>query len=175
VTNETFIEDLRLVPLPNWWENPWAWVGIAVVAAVAIYFLRRWFKSQPPPLKKPLGQVGPAAHVVALQRLAELRARHPQLTAYDVALECSDILRRFIESRFQSAIRFQTTREFLGAAQRIEELNDASRADLARFLEFFDAIKFAQENASHAQTSEAIDAAEQFVRRSIPTETLPVT
>ena len=122
------------------------------------------FTPQAPPIP------GPPAHVVALNRLQELRARHSKLTAYQVALECSDILRRYIEARFQSPIRFQTTREFLGAAHSRGELTQDSREQLGKFLEFFDAIKFAQETAAPERTAAAIDDAEQFVRKCIPAE-----
>lgn len=170
-TNEGIIEDLRLVPVPSLWSNPLTWIIIAAVAISSIYFLRRWLKSRPIPLKPQAPPLpGPPAHVVALNRLQELRARHSKLTAYQVALECSDILRRYIEARFELPIRYQTTREFLGAAQMNTELNADSRVELGKFLEFFDGIKFAQESATAERTSAAIDDAERFVRKCIPAE-----
>jgi hypothetical protein len=171
MTNEGIIEDLRLAPIPSIWENPLTWVAIAAALAVAFYFLRRWLKSRPVPLKLPKpAPPGPPPHLAALARLNELRARHEKLTAYEVALECSDILRRYIEARFELPIRFQTTREFLGAAHAHAELNAESRQELGAFLEFFDGIKFAQESAAATQTAAAIDGAERFVRRCIPVE-----
>jgi hypothetical protein len=170
-TNEGIIEDLRLVPVPSLWTNPLTWIVIAAVAIASIYFLRRWLKARPIPLKPQAPPLpGPPAHVVALNRLQELRARHPKLTAYQVALGCSDILRRYIEARFQSPIRYQTTREFLGAAHANAELSADSRVELGKFLEFFDGIKFAQESATSERTGAAIDDAEQFVRNCIPAE-----
>ena len=170
-TNEGIIEDLRLVPVLSIWKNPLTWIVIAVLVAALVYLLRRWIKSRPIPLKSQAPPLpGPPAHVVALNRLQELRARHSKLTAYQVALECSDILRRYIEARFQSPIRYQTTREFLGAAHASGELGADSRAELGKFLEFFDTIKFAQETATAERTGAAIDDAEQFVRKCIPAE-----
>jgi hypothetical protein len=170
-TNVGIIEDLRLVPVPSLWANPLTWIVAALLASAIICFVARWLKSRPRPLKAQAPPIpGPPPHVVALNRLQELRMRHPNLTAYEVALECSDILRRYIEARFASPIRFQTTREFLGAAHNNPELNGESRTELGRFLEFFDGIKFAQEGAAREQTSEAIDGAERFVRKCIPVE-----
>ncbi len=170
-TNEGIIEDLRLVPVPSIWNNPITWIVIAALVVALIYSLRRWIKSRPIPLKPQAPSIpGPPAHVVALNRLQELRARHSKLTAYQVALECSDILRRYIEARFQSPIRYQTTREFLGAAHASGELNTESRVELGKFLEFFDGIKFAQEIAAPERTAGAIDDAERFVRKCIPAE-----
>jgi hypothetical protein len=170
-TNEGIIEDLRLVPVPSIWNNPLTWILIAAAALVLVYLLRKWLNSRPIPLKPQAPQIpGPPAHIVALNRLQELRARHPKLSAYQVALDCSDILRRYIEARFQSSIRYQTTREFLGAAHASGELTQDSRVELGKFLEFFDAIKFAQETAPSERTAAAIDDAEQFVRKCIPAE-----
>lgn len=171
-TNEGIIEDLRLVPVPSIWDNPLTWIIASALVALVIYAIVRWLKrARPIPLKEPMRPLpGPPAHVVALNRLQELRARHPGLTAYQVALECSDILRRYIEARFQSAIRYQTTREFLGAAHASPELSADSRRELGDFLGFFDEIKFAQENAAPARTAAAIDGAERFVRKCIPAE-----
>jgi hypothetical protein len=171
-TNEGIIEDFQLVPVPSIWDHPLAWIVAAVIVGALVYLLVRWLKRpRPIPLKEGMRPLpGPPAHVVALNRLQELRARHPKLTAYQVALECSDILRRYIEARFQSAIRYQTTREFLGAAHANPELNIESRKELGDFLEFFDGIKFAQESAAPERTSGAIDGAERFVRKCIPAE-----
>lgn len=170
-TNEGIIEDLRLVPAPGIWSNPLTWLIAAALIAALIYLLRRWMKSRVVPLKQQAPPLpGPPAHVVALNRLQELRQRHSKLTSYQVALECSDILRRYIEARFQSPIRFQTTREFLGAAHASGELTSDSRFELGKFLEFFDGIKFAQASASADRTAGAIDDAERFVRKCIPAE-----
>jgi hypothetical protein len=171
MTNEGIIEDLRLVPVPSWWSNPLVWIAIVAIVAIAAYLLSRWWKSRLRPLKAQSPPIpGPPAHVVALNRLQELRARHARLTAYEVALECSDVLRRYIEARFTLPIRYQTTREFLGAAHAHPDLGAESRKELGDFLEFFDGIKFAQESALPERTSSAIDGAERFVRRSIPAE-----
>ena len=106
----TIIEDLTLVPVPAWWENPWVWVGALVALVVAGYLFRRWLKSRPVPvIVAPPVPTGPPPHLEALRRLTELRAKQEKLTTYDVALECSDILRAYIEGRFALPIRYQTT------------------------------------------------------------------
>ena len=173
-TNQTLIEDLTLVPIPQWYQNPWIWLFIGAAIAVAVYLLRRYLKSRPVAFK-PFTPEPPAPppHLEALKRLEELRTRHAHLTAYQVALECSDIIRRYIERRFSSPIRFQTTREFLGAVHSSPELSGDSRAELGDFLKFFDDIKFAQESAESGRTSAAVDGAERFVRRCIPAEVTP--
>lgn len=171
MTNATIIEDLTLVPVPAWWENPWVWVLAVLTFALIAYVGFRWLKSRPVPVAcVPSLPPGPPPHLDALRRLAELRTRQDKLTTYEVALECSDILRVYIEGRFTLPIRFQTTREFLGAAQAHPELGEEPRRELGDFLAFFDRIKFAADSAKPQQMREAIDGAERFVRRCIPAE-----
>lgn len=169
MTNALIIEDLTLVPVPAWWENPWVWVAVAGALGIAIYFFRRWWKNRPRPVAvPPPTPPGPPPHLEALRRLAELRTRYQQMPAYDAALECSDILRTYIQARFTLPIRYQTTREFLGAAQTQPLLNEAQRAELGEFLRFFDLVKFARASARPEQTLSAIDYAENFIRQCIP-------
>ncbi len=172
MTNSTtIIEDLTLVPVPAWWENPWVWALALFTFALIAYLVFRWLKSRPGPvvIAPPLPP-GPPPHLEALRRLTELRARQEKLTPYDVALECSDILRAYIEGRFALPIRYQTTREFLGAAQSHPELGAEPRRELGEFLAFFDGIKFAAGSAEPQQMRETIDGAERFVCRCIPAE-----
>lgn len=165
----TIIEDLTLVPVPAWWENPWVWAGALVALVIGVYLFRRWLKSRPVPVVViPPVPPGPPPHLEALRRLTVLRAKQEKLTTYDVALECSDILRAYIEGRFVLPIRYQTTREFLGAAQAHQELGAEPRRELGEFLAFFDGIKFAAGSAEPQQMRETIDGAERFVRRCIP-------
>lgn len=169
MTNQLIIEDLTLVPVPVWWRSPWIWLAIVLVAVVLGVLLRRWWKTRPAPLVPPPPMPsGPPPHLEALRRLAELRAKHPRLSSYDVALEASDILRVYIEGRFGSPIRYQTTREFLGAAHTRPGWDAQQNQELGNFLNFFDRVKFAAESAAPKETGTAIDFAEAFVRRCIP-------
>ena len=171
MTNAFIIEDLTLVPVPVWWQSFWFIALVVLALAVAGFFARRWWKNRPQPAPvAPTVPPGPPPHLEALRRLAELRARHATLDAYAVGIDCSDILRTYIEARFALPIRYQTTREFLGAAQAAPELKTEAQAQLGEFLKFFDQLKFARETAPAERTLATIDGAEQFVRRCIPPE-----
>lgn len=171
MTNVNIIEDLTLVPVPFWWENPWVWIAAVVILAIAGYLFSRWLKSRPAPVPQAAPvPPGPPPHLEALRRLNALREKAETLAAYDIALECSDILRVYIEGRFALPIRYQTTREFLGAAQAHAELGAEPREELGKFLGFFDRIKFARDAAERSDLRAAIDGAERFVRRCIPSD-----
>jgi hypothetical protein len=169
MTNVAIIEDLTLVPVPVWWQSPWFIALVLLALTVAGIALRRWWTNRPQPVSvAPTVPPGPPPHLEALRRLGELRARHAKVDAYAVGVECSDILRSYIEARFALPIRYQTTREFLGAAQAAPELGADAQAELGGFLKFFDQLKFARASATAEQTLATIDGGEQFVRRCMP-------
>ncbi len=160
------IDDLTLVPLPPWWQSPGG-VAVTVLALAALVFLiwllRRLLHREvvvltPPPLQ-------PDLHPEFLRRLAELRARRAQLSAYELAVGCSDILRDYLEWRFQLAIRFQTTREFLESSRQNSALAETQRTALGAFLSFCDLVKFARRGADQAEQDHLLDAAEAFIRQ----------
>jgi hypothetical protein len=161
------IDNLTLVPMPPWWQSPWAIVGLVAAASALVWLVTRLSRrliaprsGGVPPL--PVPDLTPEF----LQRLAALRARSRELSAYELAVACSDILREFLEWRLQLAVTAQTTREFLEAAATKVELNDSARVSLGLYLSFCDLVKFARHGASASEQAHFLDAAEQFVKQS---------
>ena len=160
------IDDLTLVPLPPWWQSPWSLAGFVLalaVLAVIGWLLRRFRRREIVALTTP--PLRPDRHPEFLRRLAELRARRAGLAAYDLAVGSSDILRDYLEWRFQLAIRFQTTREFLESSRQNTALTEAQREPLGTFLGFCDLVKFARRGADEAEQNHLLDAAEAFIRQ----------
>lgn len=158
------LDDLTLVPLPEWWENPWVWVAGAVGAFAVAWGLRRWLRRSRPAVAAPEAPPPPVFSAAeALQQLEALRGRLPGLSHHDFAIEASDILRRFIEGRHRLPILFQTTGEFLQAASGRPELSAARRELLARFLGGCDQGKFAAQPATAAEMTETLGIAVRFV------------
>ena len=166
MTNALIIEDLMLIPPPPWWMNPRA-IAAGILAVVFLAWLVRHLLNRPPaaaPATPP--PPGPPPHEWALRELAALKERRGALSAYDLAIAVSDILRRYIEARFDFAIRYQTTREFLRAAQDQPWLGASERTLLTQFLEFCDQVKFAQRPATVPEQEGLLTTAEAFVRRA---------
>lgn len=161
------IEDLTLLPMPAWWQSPWAWVaGILLIVLVAVAGFRWWRQFLARPASRPATAPEPDRIPEFLERLDALRKRKHEFSAYELAIRCSDLLREYVEWRFRLNIRFQTTREFLEAASRDSALPPAGRERLGSFLRFCDLVKFARQGATDAELSGLLDTAEAFIRPS---------
>ena len=159
------IEDLTLVPMPSWWESPWAWVaGLLALALLAVVGFRWWRRRLARPAPPAASAPEPDRTPEFLERLEALRKQRHEFSAYELAIRCSDLLREFVEWRFRLSIRFQTTREFLEAASRNSALPPAERERLGSFLRFCDLVKFARQGATDAELGSLLDTAGAFIR-----------
>lgn len=161
------IDDLTLVALPEWWQNPWLWLVGVLVLAGGGWWLARWLgRARPVVPPAYAGAHPPIPGAEALRRLRELKARLPEMKDYDLAIEASDILRAFIEGQHQLPIRYQTTREFLEDAAGSPQINGGQRETLAQFLRFCDLSKFARQPVTVEEMHQTVDTAIQFIQSS---------
>jgi hypothetical protein len=115
-----------------------ALLAAAVLLAWGAYRAWRWLRRrQRPRVLLPFE--------VALQRLEDIRALMQPLTAREFSTAVSDIVRSYIEQRFDVIATHRTTEEFLH--DLLLESSDASlvrhRALLSDFLQQCDLVKFA--------------------------------
>jgi hypothetical protein len=174
---EGFMEDLSLVRIPPWWQSPWfilvvlASLVVLILAGRRLY-IRLHLKVSPP---EPETQVPiELPHLIALRRLEELRAKMDELGPYRLTIECSWVLRKYIEARFKLRIVYQTTREFLGHAQTHSALSEEQRQSLGQYLRFCDMVKFARRGASREEMVQLLDYAVAFVKACTKTVTSDV-
>ncbi len=164
------IEDLNLLPLPPWWLNPWVIVltvlGVAALIALGVWLARRQRPPAPAAAAVPIPPVPPDEF---LRRLAELRGRLPRVSAYQLAIEVSEILRAYLEARYRFRILYQTSREFLGEVAGRPELESEQRLALSGFLTLCDDLKFGQAPASEAEQTGLLDTAERVIRQTAGT------
>ena len=164
--NETeLIEDLRLVPMPAWWQHP-AVLAAFALGAVGLTFLafRAWQRWQSRRPASPPAPPGPPPHAACLARLEALRARRDTLTAYQLAFGVSEILRDFLDARHALRIRYQTTREFLEGAAVHPALTPGLRDTLAGFLRLCYAVKFARLPATDSELDGLLETAGRVIR-----------
>lgn len=175
-TSEDITEDLQLIPWPDWWQNPVFWglaaLGLALLTGLVLLLIRRVNRSQP--ATPPAATTGPV-HDAFLQRLSQLRQRLDQLSAYELAIEVSGIIRDFLEAQFRLRVPFQTTRECLSASETRRHLSPTQQGTLAQFLRQCDTVKFARQDAARSESVAMLDTAEGFIRDCVGLSSQPET
>jgi hypothetical protein len=132
-------EDIRDIRGPRYIQPGWvlpALIGAAALIALSVY---GWWRRH----RRRAAAVLPT-HEMALRRLEDIRALMQPAGAREFCTAVSDIVRRYIEQKFDITATRRTTEEFL------RELLQSSNAALARhrgllaeFLEQCDFVKFA--------------------------------
>jgi len=133
-------EDIRDIRGPKfvwpWWLVPALLASVALLAVAGYGGWRWWQRRHRPRALLPFE--------VALERLEEIRALMQPATARPFSTAVSDIVRRYIELRFDVTATHRTTEEFL---RDLLETSKSSlrrhRALLSEFLHQCDLVKFA--------------------------------
>ena len=157
--------------LPRWLVP--AIIAAIVVLALAVYGVWRWRRRhRRPRILLPFER--------ALQRLEELRPLMQPAHAREFSIAASDIVRTYIEARFDVTATHRTTEEFLH--DLLESPNPSlarHRGLLAEFLQQCDLVKFAGMSLSMQSMESLQQSARAFVLETAkPEEThdaLPAT
>jgi hypothetical protein len=131
-------------------------LGGAVLLALSVYGLWRWRRSRAARVLSP--------YEIALQRLEEIAALMLPARAREFSIAVSDIVRLYIEQRFNVTATRRTTEEFL------RDLLDSSDAALGRhqgllgeFLHQCDFVKFAALSLTQQNMEALRQSARAFV------------
>lgn len=137
-------------------------IGIIILILLAIRLLKKRRKPQgimPPP--RP-------AHEIAYEALRELMGRD-YLKAGRVReyyFELSDIVRHYVEDRFQLKAPEMTTEEFLGTLKHSGVLNTDQKGDMRDFLSHCDMVKFAKYLPDQGEIELSYDSAKKLIDRT---------
>jgi Domain of unknown function (DUF4381) len=152
-------EDIRDIRGPKYLLPDWLWpllLGGAVLLALGVYGLWRWRRSRAARVLSP--------YEIALQRLEEIAALMLPARAREFSIAVSDIVRLYIEQRFNVTATRRTTEEFL------RDLLDSSDAALGRhqgllgeFLHQCDFVKFAALSLTQQNMETLRQSARAFV------------
>lgn len=160
----------------DWLSDNWKWVmlGIFILLAIAgaIYYFRKRPEQQVSPI--PEKPVIPA-HQIALDKLNQLRDKQlwqqDQVKQYHS--ELSDVIREYLENRYQINALEQTTEEIFAALKHKKITND-NRNVLRRMLTLADLVKFAKEKPEGIVNEQSMEKAVNFVMETKETIVLPV-
>jgi hypothetical protein len=138
-------------------------VGLVGVLASSIYLYWRMRRNRRMRILLP--------YEVALQRLEDIRALMQPSRAREFSTAVSDVVRNYIEQRFEVAVTRRTTEEFL------RELIEFPMASLARhqsllsdFLQQCDLVKFAAVSLASQSMESLHHSARTFVLATVKTE-----
>ncbi|MCH8529175.1 MAG: hypothetical protein LAT79_18815 [Kiritimatiellae bacterium] len=142
-------------------RNRWlSLLGLLLLLAI-LYWIHRRVSRRPAPPPPPLKW-----DKIALRKMEELRSEAIwiQADADASAVALSDILREYIEGRFNIHAPDLTTEEFLIEASERQPWSDTEQTELEGFFRAVDRIKFAAERPGAEALTQLMQAAERFVR-----------
>jgi hypothetical protein len=157
------IEDVVEMPAKSafWWFWALGLTGIVIAGIVFWLYLRRNKQAEFVRIFKP-------AHEIAYERLRVL-IRQDLVKAGKVREfyeQVSDILRHYIEHRFDLRAPQRTTEEFLMELAAANILPSADKEDLKKFLEHCDLVKFAKYSPAMEQIQKTFDLVKNFIEKT---------
>ena len=163
--NDLQIGDIEgVVDMPTKPSYLWLWALAAIVLVAAgglAVVLRRKKLQEAARMFRP-------AHEIAYERLETL-ARQQLVETGQIKLfyeRISDILRHYIEDRFELRAPEQTTEEFLAALAATDVLGADDKRSLGEFLQHCDLVKFAKYEPQAGQIRKAFDLVKDFIERT---------
>jgi len=156
------IEDVVQMPEKSSYWPLWALVAVGIITAVILWlYFRRKGAIELIRIFKP-------AHEIAYERLRvlvkeDLVKKGKIKEFYE---QISDILRHYIEHRFNLRAPERTTEEFLIELATADVLDAADKADLGEFLKHCDLVKFAKHNPTTEQIQKTFDLVKDFIEKT---------
>ena len=153
----------------DWLRDNLLWVllvlGGLVLAGVIWYVLKKRKKKPAPAPVEVIPDIPP--HELALNKLHALREQKlwQQGAVKPYHSELSDILRDFLERRYQIPAMEQTTDEIF-AALMATDMPDGQKARLRQVLTLADLVKFAREQPLHTDNEQSMVQAIDFVKEA---------
>ena len=163
--NLTIADIEEVVSIPRQPSYAWAWVlGVLILLGSGLglwYFIRK---------RRPLEiiRIFKPAHELAYERLhALVQAKLIETGQIKAFYErISNILRHYIEDRFQVRAPEQTTEEFLQELSRTDALPADDKAGLGDFLASCDLVKFARHEPQTEHIQTTFDLVKGFIEKT---------
>ncbi len=157
------IRDLKgPVGIPSSYAWLW-WVLLGLIVAAAAWFLLKRLRRRKP-LTKPVVAIPP--HRKAKDRLRA--AGELMSDPYQFCSLVSDVLRTYVEDRFNIHAPDRTTEEFMEELRTSQQLHVNHKVLLEDFLSRCDLVKFARFEPSEPELQSLLDSALRFVDDTAP-------
>ncbi len=163
--SKLIIADIEnVVDMPSQSSYLFLWAGLAAAASVVIGL---WIYLRREKIKKAVRIFKPA-HEIAYERLRVLVAedliKAGKLKEFYERI--SNILRHYIEDRFDLHAPERTTEEFLAEIQFSQVLASDDKESIGNFLKHCDLVKFAKYNPTTEQIQKTFDLVKEFIEKT---------
>lgn len=149
----------------DWLKDNWYWV-LAGLAVLLVACGLIWYAKNKPKQEAVVEVAKPDVppHVIALNKLKELRDKKlwQQDEIKQYYIELSDVLREYLEKRYEIATHEKTTDEIFDGLKR-KSITNENRTKLKQLLVLSDLVKFAKERPLPAENDESMESAIGFV------------
>jgi hypothetical protein len=153
---------------------PWLFTVLGILVAILgmIWVYRRYFKKEKSSIQTFERKILP--HVLALDAMEELKRKKlwQQGKVKDFHSELTEILRRYLENRFQVQALEQTSDEIIESFQTIHLLNYAQLEQLKEVLILADYVKFAKLEPEPDQNEKSFSLAWDLIMQTRSNSTL---
>jgi hypothetical protein len=164
MTATNLLEDLTLQPVPAWWQTPWGILALVIFFAAACWLVKRLFSRNAAPMPSAAkSEEMESSYSRAFRLLEELRNEIPKLEGYPFAIRGSEILRAFIEVRFERPATCETSGEILRTSEDGESFNEEQRQILEEWCRLGDRIKFGRGQMDRQEMERLVRRALRFV------------
>lgn len=163
---ELVIDDIEdVVKLPR--ETSVLWIWLIIVLAVLAPPIALWLYLRRKKVAE-LVRIFKPAHEIAYERLRKLVKDDPVGAGRikEFYERISDILRHYIEHRFELKAPERTTEEFLSELQYTDLLSGTDKDNLMEFLTHCDLVKFAKHSPTNQQIQRTFDLVKDFVEKT---------
>lgn len=163
---ELKIEDIEdVIDVPKKASSWWVWLLVSIVLIGAGTGLWLYLRSK---RGKELVRLFKPAHELAYERLRAL-VKEDLVTAGRIKEfyeRISNILRHYIEHRFNLKAPERTTEEFLAELAYTDVLEATDKESLGEFLEHCDLVKFARHHPTPEQIQKTFDLVKDFIEKT---------
>lgn len=164
ISIEDISSDIETVANPPYKFQTWT-ISVIVLVIVLLAMVA-WFNRRKPQIAEQAKIKMP--YEIALEQIQELLAKNLISKGFlkEFYGSLCDILRRYIEGRFDIKAPEQTTEEFLVYLSKDSQLNQQDKANLTEFLQHCDLVKFAKHTPEIDDINKSIDLAKDFISRT---------
>ncbi len=164
------IKNIETIAAPSWFSNNYVWL-IVVLLLIVIGFII-WFKRKKQ-VTSPVIEKTESLQERSLRLLNELDQEQlwQQERVKEYYSRLSEILRHYIEQRFQTPAMELTTQELLKSAKKHKELS-AYRSTLKPILQAADLAKFAKARAIAQEHIDVMEQSKKFITNTQKREDL---